>query len=193
MNADGRNVRRLTDDDGEDGEPSWSPDGKRITYVRDGRVYAMSADARDQHRLLNDGEWPASSPHATQIAYDVAFGDHDYRIAVGFPGGGWSAYGAVDDRRPVWSRDGRLLAFECRLGDHWHICVRNRDGRSLRYLTPHSSDAFAPAWSPDGKRLAFISDRDGPDQLFVMRADGTHVVRLTSGPAEKDTPAWAGR
>jgi TolB protein len=123
----------------------------------------------------------------------VAFGDHDYGVVVEAPGHGIGAIGPVDDRRPAWSPDGRLLAFECRLGDHWHVCVRDRNGRGLRFLTPHSSDAFAPAWSPDGTRIAFIGDRDGADQLFVMRADGTQVLRLTSGPAEKDTPTWAGR
>jgi hypothetical protein len=152
MNADGANVRRLTDDDVEDGEPSWSLDGKSIEFVRDGRLYAIDADARDEHPLETKRKWPSAL-----------------------------------------SPDGRLLAFQCTLGDHWHICIRNRGGGIVRYLTPHSSDAFAPAWSPDGTRIAFISDRDGPDELFVMRVDGTHVERLTSGPAEKDTPTWAGR
>jgi WD40-like Beta Propeller Repeat len=152
MNADGSGVRRLTDDDSEDGEPSWSPNGREILFVRDGRLYSIGVDGRDEH------------PLRAQRAWGVA-------------------------RSP----NGRVLAFQCTLGGHWHICIRSRPSGTIRYLTPHSSDAFAPAWSPDGERIAFISDRDGPDELFVMRADGTHVTRLTSGEAEKDTPTWAGR
>jgi hypothetical protein len=79
------------------------------------------------------------------------------------------------------------LRHQCRLGNHWHICVNGR------YLTPHSSDAFAPAWSPDGKRIAFVSDRDGRDELFVMRADGTDVARITHGQVDIDTPTWTRR
>jgi len=165
MNADGSGLRRLTDDDAEDGEPSWSPDGKRIAFVRDGRLFTIDPQGGHARSLGLEAKWPTWSP---------------------LPRSG-------GDERLALSPNGRLVALDCTLGDHWHICVRDRNGRALRILTPHSSDAFAPAWSPDGKRIAFISDRDGPDQLFVMRADGTGAVRLTSGPAEKDTPAWARR
>jgi hypothetical protein len=165
MKADGSGLSRLTDDDAEDGEPSWSPDGKRIAFVRDGRLFTIAATGGAEQALGAKGEWPTWTPR---------------------PRSGGA-------ERMALSPNGRQVAFECRLGDHWHICVSNRRRGALRFLTPHSSNAFAPAWSPDGTRIAFISDRDGPDQLFVMRADGTGVVRLTSGPAEKDTPAWARR
>jgi WD40-like Beta Propeller Repeat len=164
MNADGGGVRRLTDDDAEDGEPSWSPDGKRVAFVRDGRLFTIAATGGDERALGTKGEWPTWSPR---------------------PHSGGA-------KRIALSPNGRLVAFQCTLGDHWHICISNSGGGTL-FLTPHSSNAFAPAWSPDGTHIAFISDRDGPDQLFVMRADGTAVVRLTGGPAEKDTPAWARR
>ena len=48
MQADGSDVRRLTDARGLDDYPSWSPDGQRIAFVtnRDGNyeVYVMAAD-----------------------------------------------------------------------------------------------------------------------------------------------------
>jgi TolB protein len=90
----------------------------------------------------------------------------------------------------VWSPNGNVLAYQCRRGEHWHICLLDPESGSQRVLTGDDSDAFAPAWSPDGKRIAFISDRDGRDQLFVMRANGASVVRLTSGQFDKDTPSW---
>ena len=98
--------------------------------------------------------------------------------------------GGVGLYPPDVQRDRDLIAYVCRFGSHWHICVRSPKTGLQRVLTGHDSDSFAPTWSPDGTHLAFISDRDGVDQLFVMRSNGTAVVRLTSGQAEKDTPGW---
>jgi Tol biopolymer transport system component len=55
MNADGSQVRQLTDSKGYDGGPFMSPDGQKITWRRftpDGRsaeIYVMNSDGSDQH------------------------------------------------------------------------------------------------------------------------------------------------
>lgn len=185
MRADGTHVRRLTNDDARDGEPGWSPDGKEIAFTRDGELVAIAASGGHVRSLDERGEWPTWSGKA--LAYDVPYGDHDFGIVVTRPGSGVGTYGPADDRRPAWSPDGRHLAYECRVGSHWHICI----GR--RFLTPHTSDSFAPAWSPDGRRIAFVSDRDGADALYVMQADGTNVVEVASGFVDVDTPTWSRR
>ena len=61
MNADGSNVRRLTDATGYDGGPFFSPDGQRICWRRfspDGataEIYTMKIDGTDERRLTNLG------------------------------------------------------------------------------------------------------------------------------------------
>ncbi len=61
MNADGSDVRRLTNEPGYDGGPFFSPDGKRICWRRfsiDGataEVYTMNIDGTDVQRLTNLG------------------------------------------------------------------------------------------------------------------------------------------
>jgi len=193
VRANGTGTRRLTNDGARDGEPSWTPDGKRIAFTRDGDLYDMRSDGSDARSLDNPGEWPAWSPRPDELASDVPYGEHDYGLTINKPGRGLSTAGTADLRRPSWSPDGKRVALECRVGRHWHVCVMPRSGRSVRYLTPHSSDAFAPAWSPDGRRIVFVSDRDGRDELFVMDADGTDVVRITSGQWDIDTPTWSRR
>jgi Tol biopolymer transport system component len=66
MNADGSNVRQLTDTPRFDENPVWSPDGNQIAYQtqRDGNfeIYVMNADGSEQHPLAAhpaDDLWPS--------------------------------------------------------------------------------------------------------------------------------------
>src|SRR5712691_4359861 len=57
MNDDGTQVVNLTNHDGNDFKPAWSPDGARIAFHsnRDGNfeIYVMNADGSGQTRLTN--------------------------------------------------------------------------------------------------------------------------------------------
>jgi Tol biopolymer transport system component len=183
-------VERVTGG-GREGEPAWSPDGKRIALVRDGDLYVVRARGSRARRVADDADWPTWAPGGSLVAYGTER-DGRGRIAVATPDGSNRIALVVrgDNRVPRWSPHGDRIAFECRDGEHWHICVRNAAGGRSRVLTSGDTDEFAPAWSPDGRRLAFIGDRDGNDQLYVMRADGTGIRRLTTGQADKEAPAW---
>ena len=58
MNADGSGQTRLTENEAVDSWPSWSPDGRRITFYskRDGNteIYVMIADGSGQTRLTDN-------------------------------------------------------------------------------------------------------------------------------------------
>ena len=58
MDADGKNLRRLTSNDATDRTPAWSPDGKLIAFEsdRDGetKIYVMNADGSNQHRVSSE-------------------------------------------------------------------------------------------------------------------------------------------
>ena len=58
MDADGGNLRRLTENRIYDWFPSWSPDGERIVFVseRDGNkeIYVMDADGGNLQRLTDN-------------------------------------------------------------------------------------------------------------------------------------------
>ena len=52
MSADGRRLRRLTDNFG-DSDPAWSPDGNYIAFIRDHDLYVMRANGRGQRRVVD--------------------------------------------------------------------------------------------------------------------------------------------
>ena len=86
MNADGSGSRRLTHNRAYDGEPAWSPDGRKIAFRSTRRVggnreiYVMNADGSGKRNLTRnpaqDGR-PSWSPDGRRIAF---VSDRDGRL-----------------------------------------------------------------------------------------------------------------
>ncbi len=211
MNADGSGQRRLTGGGG-GGNPAWSPDGRRIAFTgfRDGNVgiYVINADGTEQRLLMPAAvTYPsrlAWSPNGEKIAFTIelpkapAAQTRDLEIyVVNADGSGQQRLtrSPVRDNDPVWSPDGRRIAFE----SNWQLWVTNADGSGKRRLTLKGVHNFNPAWSPDGKRIAFTRGRREREVsngaagswglgLYVMNADGSGEQKLTQGGSQ---PYWS--
>jgi TolB protein len=84
VRRDGSGLRRLTRTKGgvevlgDDGFPTWSPDGRQIAFAsnrtRDGEIWIMRADGKGQRRIAGFGrrdDWaPDYSPDGKRIAFD---------------------------------------------------------------------------------------------------------------------------
>jgi Tol biopolymer transport system component len=99
---------------------------------------------------------------------------------------------ATSARNPVWSPNGRLLAYEgdvSPFGDaNAYYVVRAGGGGKVR-IPAFDGDSAAPAWSPDSRRLAFQTFRHQriPAEIDVVDATGKHRRKLTIG----SQPAWS--
>ena len=98
------------------------------------------------------------------------------------------------DISPVWSPDGRSIAFSSWRTSFQDIYVLYPyGGPELQNPTKGnaSKQNYLPAWSPDGTKLAFTSNRDGNAEIYVMNRDGSGVQRVTNHPMIDVTPTWS--
>lgn len=171
MNANGSSQTRLTRTALNDHSPDWSPDGKKIAFVRDrvlrkapgatpfpyGEIYVMNANGSGQTRL-------------TQIVVNP------YNIVAAY--------------EPSWSPDGTRIAYTSQSSDSPFadgVYVMNADGSGQMRLTRDDVKAYQPAWSPGGTKIAFTSEnldlpyetRSDSREVYVMNPDGSGQTRLT--------------
>jgi Tol biopolymer transport system component len=128
MNPDGTGVVKLTDSGSFNGNPGWSPDGRKIAFESDradlpGRseIHVMDANGSNVRRL-------------TTLPAD-----------------------AMLDTAPRFSPDGRRLVFTRYITDPGRsaLFTVGVDGSGLKQLTPWGNGAADADYSPDGKKLVF--------------------------------------
>lgn len=74
---------------------------------------------------------------------------------------------------PVYSPDGRRLAFSRHNGNDWDIFVADADGANEKRVTMMPENDFLVAWTPDGKDVIFETTRDEENlnRLYKISVD----------------------
>jgi Tol biopolymer transport system component len=187
--------------------PSWSPDGRRIVFTGlDGGLsdlFVTDLHGRLQ-RLTHDRHadlMPSWSPDGSRIAFatdggpDADFGDLRYgnfRIALLYVASGrvelLPGQDVGKNIDPVWSPDGRSLAWVSDRTGINNLYLYNLDDRSLFQLTDVLSGIIGTnrltpvlSWSRAG-RLAFVYFEHGGYNLYTI-ADPLTLPRRPVWPA----------
>ena len=85
------------------------------------------------------------------------------------------------------------IAFGCKYGDNWDICMINADGSGQTMIAGTPASDLRPRWSPDGSQLAFYSRVDDSFRLFVVDADGSNLTELRIEADAAIFPRWSPR
>jgi serine/threonine protein kinase/Tol biopolymer transport system component len=146
-----------------------------------------AANVRDAERLTRQNaqvSTPTAAPSG-EIAFLSDSGGHA-NLWVLAPGTGdlrqitFEQDPAVAVGLPVWSPDGRSIAFvssKGRTGFDFGVWVVDPDGANLRNVAAYG---LGPAWSPDGRWLYFAETSAGV--LNKVAASGGAPVRVRDGP-----------
>jgi Tol biopolymer transport system component len=205
INPDGTGLRVLTPH-GINGEPSWSPDSKQITFGRyipgrEASIWIMNADGRNLRRVTKN-PIPAGdpcnclgqgssvfSPDGKRIAFTWAKGERKSAVfTVNINGSGLkqlTPWGRGVAAKIDWSPDGSRILLSMpeleRPGVSANVFSVRRDGSDLKQLTHDTGGTIkngADSWSPDGQKIIFISNRDGAFKTYSMNADGTGAAAI---------------
>lgn len=164
MNADGSDVRRLTEAPGYDGGPFFSPDGKRIVW----RHFAESGMVADVWTMNTDGS--------------------DKRRITDFKSMSWAPYYHPTGKYFIFTTN--KLGFE---NFELFLVDAEGAHEPVRVTYTPGFDGL-PVFSPDGKKLAWASGRtgDGKSQIFLadwndaeaLKALEEAPVRVAAGGAQ---------
>jgi Tol biopolymer transport system component/tRNA A-37 threonylcarbamoyl transferase component Bud32 len=187
-------------------DPAISADGKMLCYVvegRDGRtdLFVRRVAGGSLVRVTNDDARetsPRFSPDGDRIAFarrEPRDGTPDIRIVSTFGGDSQSVIPSAG--APVWSPDGKELAFIHRRADGTlELVTAAADGANPHVVLSADSELpflRDPAWSPDGRELAIVRGSGGiAGGIWLVSARGGAPRRAMSDPPEvfSESPAY---
>jgi len=212
IDADGENLRRITNNGALSMSPAWSPAGTEIAYTSDKsgdawRAYVFDLATGTEKTLpaVKDGMYltPAWAPDGRTLAFAVSGGARPGLFTYDLErncclthlsgGPGW------DDLSPTYSPDGQQIAFNTnRFGTAVpQIMVMAADGGDPETISPYQYGRggyySAPDWSPTNDLVAFHGAvRRGTYHILVadLKDRGRRVRQLTWEGNNED-PSWA--
>lgn len=192
----------------EDWGPVFSPDGKKVLFVRDHKgdltneIRSVSLTGGGWTHIFSEPGRIASPPQWSSDGQSVIFSSNRtghpsiWRVSLDAPD---ICMQIGEAGSPAWdpaiSRRGYRFAYErlLRSLSIWQMDLTHSAPKRPYLLVSSTSDTDqgpGPQFSPDGKHLAYMSDRKGTMEVWIANRDGADAYQLTAvGGA--GTPRWS--
>lgn len=205
---------RLTNTPAAESGTTFSPDGRRVAFIRAGRLWTMKPDGTDQKLVVEDVQvfdydWSPDSKWLVYARADGSFASELYVIPAdpppGVKGKNVTHY-ATYNGGVTWSVNGNKIAFVSQRRGNPGMFVLSLQKPSapgvpegkdidwedihLRVTQPAPLPAEEGAVSPDGGKVAFRSAGSNGDDLWLASTSGGQLVRLTNGSLRPQQITW---
>ena len=186
MNADGSDVRRLTDTPGYDGGPFFSPDGQRIVWRRFDEsgmiadVWTMKTDGSDKRRITDfkSMSWaPFFHPGGKYLVFTTnKLGFENFELFIVDAAGGREpvrvTFTPGFDGLPVFSPDGKKLCW---------TSGRTAGGKSQLFLADWNDAAALKALDESPKRALTLEQRLAAVESYLKEQESAPVAPAPGG------------
>jgi Tol biopolymer transport system component len=157
-----------------DGQPSVSPDGKLVAFIRSGQIWVVGCNGESARRITTENAGAATvlfspvwSPDSKAILFQTETGNAIEARVVQVDSGSeqvvcseriiseYGTYYSAITSRPIFTADGRNIIFTSIADGEPYIASIGLDGRNLKRLVAVS--ASFPSLDVSGSRLAYVS------------------------------------
>ncbi len=200
--ADGQNLRQLTNHKTLSLTPKWGPDGQQLVYTsyrsQFPDVYLITLQG-DSWQGRNIASYPglnacaALAPNGREVALTLSKdGNPDLFImelsSRRLTRLTYTRHAA--EASPSWSPDGSQIVFVSDRSGAPQLYIMDRSGGEPRRITSSGSQNVDPDWGPNGF-IAYSSQVGKIFQIFVLHPTTLATQQITPTDASYEDPSWA--
>ena len=193
MGPNGMHVSALTSSTDEEGNPTWSPNGREILYlryrqdVREFQIWLMDADGSNQRKIIGHADYPSWAPDGDRFVARSILSDELVIVELNDDRDDWSDFDSIVDggnpTYPAWSPDGRYIAYVAGgasnapwFGGSLYVYDVAAD-RSTKIVSGSPGRAMSsPTWGPQSNQIVFAWENagfgGGSRGIFAVWRDG---------------------
>ena len=208
-----KGLRHITTDPTDLG-PKGSRDGRWVVFTRQSAIFRARTDGSQVLQVTSGADFdraPSFTRSGERILFsrgepqppgtpeDVLVPEHIFSVKLDGTGLHQLTFGDFSDREPVFSPNGKIIAFDrkSQTGSR-HLFTMRTDGTHVKDATPDlAAWSSEPSFNPSGNRIVYVKSFPGSDtsDLYTIHPDGSNVSRLTGQSGNPfggvSSPSWS--